>query len=62
MLSVDDVAALFYKLLKNHPHVPPKSPQPSPPSSSGGEFTAGTCVFECTQAAAKSTVYVEMLT
>merc|ERR1719458_1732232 len=30
--------------------------------SSGGEFTAGTCVFECTQAAAKSTVYVEMLT
>merc|ERR550525_1078329 len=26
--------------------------------SSVGEFTAGTCVFECTQAAAKAPVYV----
>merc|ERR1719341_256784 len=30
--------------------------------SSGGEFTAGTCGFDCSQAAAKSPVYVEMLT
>jgi len=30
--------------------------------SSVGEFTAGTCVFECTQAAAKAPVYVDMLT
>jgi len=34
---------------------------PSSCSSSGGEFTAGTCVFECTQAAANSPTYVEML-
>ena len=43
----------------------PSSPSDHPlfsSSSSVGEFTAGTCVFECTQAAAKAPVYVDMLT
>jgi len=30
--------------------------------STGGDFKAGTCVFDCLQAAAKSPVYVDMLT